>query len=155
MDKQEIEHKLDSYDKLVNEIQAKIEIMEKLKTDIQSQLAEAEKSKLGHGDFGIDEDTKESILIAPSQLPAHPMMSYNDETQPCGEVRDGRHVTRGIIKFGNIFDLMKEWGEDLEEFDVGGRHFKIYPEDPDSFLQIEEIWHKLGRMIFTRKRKQG
>ncbi len=151
MDNQEYKARLESCAERIETL------LKNVRKDIDEadKMYEAEKSKLGHGDFGLwkfrpTNDPKKAIYIDKHQTKD---TIYTDKDEWCTNASDDDG--RELIKFGNIFDLMKEWGEDLEEFDVGGRHFKIYPEDPDSFLQIEEIWHKLGRMIFTRKRKQG
>ncbi len=147
MDKKEIEHRLEQAKKDRMGINDNI-------CWLKEQLAEAEKPKLGHGDFGISKRGNFIAIKSKSPDHHHGVEPFYEDCWSDGHLYTERNPNDFIV-FGNIFDLMKEWGEDLEEFDVGGRHFKIYPEDPDSFLQIEEIWHKLGRMIFTRKRKQG
>lgn len=135
MEKQEIEHKLEQA--FVDKDAIGDHIIK-----LQKELREAEKPELRHGDFGYSGK--------------HPRIVLNNKKLATGfYIIDDNESDRPTVIYGNIIDLIKEWGEDLEEFDVGGRHFKIYPNDPDSFLQIEEIWHKLGQLIFTLKRKQG
>ena len=117
------------------EIQAKLHNYEERLNDVageierlREQLAEAEKPKHRHGDFGFD-DT-----------------------------------------IGNIFDLLKEWSEDLERFEikVAGRgtlemklsdkrlefSMPVFQYATATLPEAEEIWHKLGQMIATLKRKK-
>ncbi len=152
MDKKELEHQIKNYTLIK-------ECAEERLAELLPQLAEAEKLKPEHGDFGI-EDLEDggfpTVIIRETQFGDPSILRSIRETHSCNSSnRTHPRYSHSYAIYGNIFKLMEEWGKDLEEFDVGGRHFKIYPGDPDSFLQIEEIWHKLGRLIFAYKRKQG
>jgi hypothetical protein len=152
----------------IEEIQKEIDqnaddrrVLERVKNECTARIAElvrqkaeieAEKPKLRHGDFGITNSGHYRAFLSE-------FVKGYDWGKPTGDHKEyseiGVMADEDFTVFGNIFDLMEGWGEDLEEFNVGGRHFKINPGDPESFLQIEEIWHKLGALIMTHKRKQS
>ncbi len=162
MDKQEIEHKLEQT------IKNRATICKGFTEEIgnlQEQLAEAEKPKLRHGDFGVEkckECTYPRLITNPASVTG---LTVSNEY---GEIPPGNKIT---TVFGNIFDLLKEWSEDLEKFEVAGDcgvlNGAITSNNKDLWLkissgstvftleQIEEIWHKLGREIATLKRKQS
>jgi hypothetical protein len=81
----------------------------------QKAEIEAEKPKLRHGDFGIDKQG--NLKVA--------MNDWSNRLSSVGSASfaiDAEYgqATLPEVIFGNIFDLMKDWGEDLEEFNVGG-----------------------------------
>lgn len=157
MNKQEIEKEINLCKTIIDFADAELmkivrESARENLVKLQAQLAEAEKPKHRHGDFGVNEDGNERIVLF-----------QNGEN---GGRRDdygqlGVHSDTDITIFGNIFDLMKDWGEDLERANIdgfvleicgdriviGGRRFFID--------QAEKFWHKLGQMIATLKRKQS
>ena len=140
MNKEKIQAKLHNYEERLKDVVNEIE-------RLREQLAEAEEPKIRHGDFGYFKDRTPRICI---------MDSIYDKEGRCGKSCDTEYYS--II--GNIFDLLKQWSEDLDRTDIdgfvleicgdriviGGRRFFI--------KQAEEFWNKLGSMIATLKRKQ-
>ena len=134
--------------------------------------AEAEKPKLRHGDFGIwngpkdDEgwNTQEFIhLLSGGKLrPADNIEYYAKQTSE----------ERNYIILGNIFDLLKEWSEDFERFDIPkstcnggsltinirGGYIEFWVADEictTIFSEAYEAWCKLGHALMFLKRKQS
>jgi hypothetical protein len=156
MNKEEIQAKLHNYEERLKDVAGEIE-------RLREQLAEAEKPKLRHGDFGINKANNARIVL----------FQFGDSNS--GKRDDfgpiGIHSNTDIEPFGNIFDLLKEWSEDLEEFEGAGDcqvlNGQITSNNKDIWLKIssgstvftleqaEKIWHKLGQMIATLKRKQN
>ncbi len=130
--------------------------------------AEAEKPKLRHGDFGIT--TKERteaggfVTIQSRPYSGAPEPYFKDGLSDGGEYAK-KHPEDYTI-FGNIFGLLKEQSVDLTFFAFDVHHCEIntvdFPHAPIHFAgnwhtlsEIEEIHHKLGRVIATLKRKQS
>ena len=163
MNKQELEHKLDELEELFAITKTNIEAMDLMIAELHAQLAEAEKPKLRCGDY-ITSDG-EAIIIAPSQLPAFPMTSYNERGMACGKVEDGIHSTRHIQPLGNIFDDLKALAEPLEEFEYKGySHGKKIKFEDDGGIDLGSLRRikkedipafilKLRRMEATMKAK--
>ena len=152
MDKAEIEHKLEQAKADKFEINKQVQILE-------AQLREAEKPKLRHGDFGYSGSTEFPRLVLDKNRLAHSFRVF--ESTPHDEP---------TVILGNIFDLLKEWSEDLGEFKIdqtkgGGGNIKICIDSrfidfwvagkicTTKLSEAEEIWHKLGQLIATLKRK--
>ncbi len=134
--------------------------------------AEAEKPKIGHGDFGITNAGHYRIFLSKC-------VEGFDWSKPVGGHQEYSEI--GVIGdenftfLGNIFDLLKEWSEDLKEayaedeasgIKIEGENIEIYfctgadCAKKDDYCryklsEAEEIWHKLGQMIATLKRKQS
>lgn len=137
------------------------------------QLAEAEKPKRRHGDFGIvPEGGWKRIRLFRSTdpcLPDKPDSGENEDYNPYGICN-----TEDFIKFGNIFDLMEDWGKPFVRYEKkcqGGNTLVIsqsfYVSDGIEFRinvggcyatasipEAEEIWRKLGHAIIELKRKK-
>lgn len=168
MDKQEIEHKLDSYDKLVNEIQAKIEIMEKLKTDIQSQLAEAEKPKLGHGDV-IEWANKQIEGVRIAWKSSEPSVFETFDSSGKRKSTASPNPVGNFTHYFNVFDLMEGWDKDFKKWESSPAYkdaiqIRIEMAEGGIFFgnsgnaatfelkDIIEIWKQLGHAIISAKR---
>jgi hypothetical protein len=135
-----------------------------------------DKPKLGHGDFG----NLDSYGAYAAVKCAHDISAKRGVILLVS--RDGLTTTPANEeiyinqwhKFGNIFDLMKDWSEDLTEFEktcanggtlrieiCGGkvqfciRAVNDYRYATASISQAEEIWRKLGQMIAYCKRTKG
>lgn len=141
--------------------------------ELLEQLVEAEKPKLRHGDFGIEDGKNPTMIVK----------EYNNWSGDLSSLCESFSVPQcnndpkehGYIIFGNIFDLLKEWSEDLEEWDtdqtasgmkIDGERIKIYfctgvdcTKENDYYdcnlSGAEEIWRALGREIATLKKKQS
>ena len=151
MNKEEIQAKLHNYEERLKDVAGEIE-------RLREQLTEAEKLKLRHGDFGYFVDGKARIDIADTMY---------DKDGRCGNSIDSEFYTI----FGNIFDLLKEWSEDLEHYTISPKYGGTIEFHPSlvkhksihlcvttfgthlTMVEAEEIWHKLGRIIATLKRK--
>ena len=154
MTKQEIQAKLHNYEERLKDVAGEIE-------RLREQLAEAEKPKLRHGDFGINKANNARIVLF------HYGDSDSGKRDDFGPI--GIHSNTAIEPLGNIFDLLKEWREDLEEFEkkvAGNGTLKMSLSEKRlefsmpqlqyataNLAEAEEIWHKLGQMIATLKRK--
>ena len=154
MDKKEIQNKLEQAKVDKFEINKQVQVLEQ-------KLREAEKPKLRHGDFGLDYAKNPCIRI---RLPGKTTIAVADKDRTYGN--DVGVVAIPKIIIGNIFDLLKEWSEDLEVWERPTGHnkfvFKICGCTIDfhtnsycsfNLPEAEEIWHKLGQMIATLKRK--
>jgi len=140
-----------------------IEQSKKAIIDLEAQLAEAEKPKLKlkHGDFGLNEDGDLRLVIEKTNnvLTLAGCCSLGNCADTLEEMRKN-----GII-LGNIFDLLKQWSEDLTYFEFDVHEYKIDPKQRfapikvagtwHTLVEAEEIWHKLGQLIATLKRKQS
>jgi len=166
MEKREIKHKLEQarMDRDLAHIQANKEI-----DRLEAQLAEAEKSKLRHGDFGLNKNGKERITVFHSGEDG----GGRDDYCSIGIVNDS-----DITIFGNIFDLMKDWGKNFKnvvlENSYDSRVFLIQKSllnERDIYLGTEdrgkrmgvyltkseayEIWLKLGHALAELKKKKS
>lgn len=127
--------------------------------ELLEQLVEAEKPKLGHGDFGVNKD------------------GFNRITFHTGKNRDD-YCSKGIVDdseitiFGNIFKMMEGWGKPFEDWqsevtNLGDkRRITIGKLGKDIFMGTSgdsgcysskvayEIWCKLGHAIIELKRKK-
>ena len=130
-------------------------------------LREAEKPKLRHGDFGINEAGSSRIaLFQNGTTAAGKNLGLRDDYCPTGIVNDS-----DITIFGNIFDLLKEWSEDFEDWEskpayenaiqiiietkFNGIFFGNSGNGATFNLEnITEIWRKLGHAIAHLKRKK-
>ena len=128
------------------------------------ELAEAEKPKRRHGDFGIkiinEKEHYRRLIVNPANTTG--LELYNEY----GEVPPDHHAID--IKFGNIFDLMKDWDKDFEGFEIkvyqGGQfNIKIIDGDIQFYLsghatanlsEAKEIWKQLGHAIISAKRSK-
>lgn len=162
MNKKEIQNKLDqaNYDR---------DTLTENILELQKQLAKAEKPKLRHGDFGVE--THPFVVIEQASLYGSPKAFYSDQS---GQIEANKNMSYSLC-LGNIFDLLKKWNEDLEEFEIKGAGeallkariacdrksfiFTLYDGSKSSPIVIsipaEEIWHKFGQLIATLKKKKG
>lgn len=133
---------------------------------LKEQLAEAEKPELGHGDFGIvPKGGWKRIRLFRN---AEPDRGENRDYNPYGICN-----TEDFISFGNIFDLIKDWGKEFDratiEVDYHKRKIVIEKSKPTEGIfmatageigvhlaisEAEEIWRKLGHAIIELKRKK-
>lgn len=131
--------------------------------ELLEQLVEAEKPKLRHGDFGLctRKDSKGGIVVINKRL-GNPEPYFEDGL--CDGCNYTKKYPDDYIIFGNIFDLLKEWSEDLEEFIYAGVDFAMRKNSLVIDINGEsqtitgtdsqmEMWCKLGRLIMTLKRK--
>lgn len=144
MNKQEIECKLEQAICIRDSINRQI-------LEFESQLAEAEKSKLGHGDFGLwkfrpTNDPQKAIYI---DRHGTKDTIYTDKDEWCTNASDddGSKLT----KFGNIFDLMEGWDKDFKNVvmknSYNDRVFLIQKSllaEKDIYLGTEDLGHKMG-----------
>lgn len=151
MNKQEIQNKIDQAKTDKQAINKNLQVLEKL-------LRKTEKPKLKHGDFGTNKEGDSRLVIKKTNdvLTLAGCCKLGMCVETVDEIRE-----KGFI-FGNIFDLLKEWSEDLDRTYIDGFALAIGRFCSDkiviggrSFLieQAEEIWHKLGQLIATQKRK--
>jgi hypothetical protein len=158
MNKQEIENKLEQAIKDRQGINDNI-------LWLKEQLAEAEKPELRHGDCGLvwDEGEKEKpsrFVVTNHKGNLHWCRhSGLPSLIPLFHLTDYKYTI-----LGNIFDLLNEWSEDLERFEFDVHEYEIRPYVQSyapikvagnwhTLAEAEEIWHKLGQMIATLKRK--
>ena len=153
MNKQEIQAKLHNYEERLKDVAGEIE-------RLREQLAEAEKPKLRHGDWWFTQGCHPCVRVFMKELKARDCVALTD----CLITNLGSEY-KGEPILGNIFDLLKEWSENLEYFEFDVHHCEIntieFPHAPihiagnwHTLAEAEEIWHKLGQMIATLKRKQ-
>ena len=166
MSKEEIQNKIDS-------ISADRDALERTRNKLAGdialllrQLAEVEKPKLRHGDFGYRKDGAPRVALS------NVCGGKVDRRVGCGSIFSISEFRGEMSVLGNIFDLLKEWSEDLIDFKAicnrHNREFYAQIEDNEITLQTggdkgewcwatlaeaEEIWHKLGRVIATLKRR--
>ena len=164
MNKEEIEHELARARAAETTIKNNI-------IELLEQLVEAEKPKLRHGDFGIV-NRKGFYLNDSSRTKVKPinMPVFEYENQSYDSYHSD-YDNREVV-FGNIFDLMKDWGKDLEEWEskpayqdaiqiimevkFNGIFFGNSGNAATFDLEsITEIWRKLGQEIATLKRKSS
>jgi len=111
----------------VEELKYKIKVHEgaiALSTDIlvslRAELAEVEKPKLRHGNFGIG--------CSGSGDPHYRIVLNENVWNELGYKNPPGREKSEDIWLGNIFDLLKEWSEDLGEYEKkckGGNTLKI------------------------------
>ena len=156
MNKQEIQAKLYNYEERLKDVANEIE-------RLREQLAKAEKPKLRHGDFGMWKGTNYGFVVDKSEkdeIYTHLLWKSNDLRN---QKRQDDMSLREVAILGNIFDLLKEWSEDLERFDFDVHEYAIDPINSHAPIKVagnwhtlseaEEIWRKLGQLIATLKRK--
>jgi len=149
MIKEEIEHKLEQAQKDMMGIKDNI-------LWLKEQLAEAEKLKPRHGNFGFGTTTDKWPILT---LESFDGKMFSAGRLSC-EIIGGETQNHPNPVFGNIFDLLKEWRENLERTSIDGFVLEICGDriviGGRRFLlgQAEEFWHKLGQLIMTLKRKQ-
>ena len=148
MNKEEIEAKLHNYKERLKDIAKAIE-------ELRDQVAKVEKPKLRHGDFGYCDE------------PCYPCIVLNDgKLATAFRVIDDDEPDRPTVIFGNIFDLMKGWDKDFEEFTLDVNHYSINPSDfAHAPVHIAGNWHTeaeaykfwcdFGQMLMTLKRKKN
>jgi len=158
MNKAEIERRIKRYELVM-------ECAEENLNDLNIQLcdlAEAEKPKIQHGDFW--ETNTGGVISIGSGL-------NREDYNKFGEI--GSYLKPDDI-LGNIFNLLEEWSEDLEEYKNTGWgtgmleviirseqsalnkliEFRIQNSSATFTLpEAEEVWRKLGQLIATLKRK--
>lgn len=160
MNKQEIEHKLEQARKDERAINDNI-------IKLLEQLAEAEKPKLRHGDFGIEDGKFPTVILQENQFGDLSNLRSIREGHSCSSSNKTRpEYHHSYTIFGNIFDLMKDWGEGLEHFTLDVNHYSINPVDfAHAPIHIAGNWHTeaeaykfwcdFGQMLMTLKRKQS
>lgn len=143
--------------------------------DLKAKLAEAEKPELRHGDFGITIKERTSVnggfvAITDNQRSRDLEPYFKDGLSDGSEY--AKKNPNDYTIFGNIFDLMKDWGEkfgntwksengeDKQNIMVGttGREGIWLGTCGNSDTYSEEvayeIWCKLGHAIIELKRKK-
>ncbi len=176
MNKEEIQNKIDS-------ISADRDALERTRNKLTGDIAlllqliaESKKPKLGHGDYGLVWDEDETH---PSRFFISRHESILWWSRYCGlpSLTPLHHLTKyKYVIFGNIFDLLKEWSEDVEIYKKTGWgcgmlemriiskssapfkliEFRIKNESATfTSVEIDEIWHEFGKMNATLKRKQA
>jgi hypothetical protein len=165
MNKQELEAKLHNYEERLKDVAKAIE-------ETRKQLAEAEKPKLGHGDWWLTHGGK-CIRIF--------MKEHNHPQRDCVVLKStlitnigSSHDDEPIL--GNIFDMMKDWGKEFEEWEKDMKSIGIKVDDDiikiyacanavcskenrgwcpmDNWEEAYEFWCKLGHALMTLKRKK-
>lgn len=134
---------------------------------LKAQLAESKKSeseKLGHGDFGIASGGEPIIVVGDGKC-SHTYDKDKYEHYMRLDETNGRWCK--ATKFGNIFDITKDWGEDLEEFSYLDLNFKMEGNSLKISIGINRyqtitginiqmmVWLKFGQMIMTLKQKKS
>ena len=163
MNKAEIEKQIDRVNKIIDKLEPWLAEAITMKAELLSSL-EAEKPKLRHGDFGeIKWPGTDSIdhfaIMEQATLPGSPKAFFADQG---GQQKADSCMPDAII-FGNIFDLLKEWSEDLGDIYIHGIRLERSGVE-DIFIcadnkhlaltEAEDFWRKLGQKIATLKRKQ-
>ena len=152
MNREELEAKLKNYEERLKDIAKAIE-------ELRDQVAKVEKPKLRHGDFGYDGTG--SCLVAKRNN----ILEWYGSKSGAGEEATIKDFGR-IAVFGNIFDLMKGWDKDFEEFTLDVNHYSINPSDfTHAPVHIAGNWHTeaeaykfwcdFGQMLMTLKRKKN
>ena len=147
MNKTKIEHQINRYE-TVRECAE--ERLNELNIQLRD-LCEAGKPKLRHGDFGYCDE------------PCYPRIVLNDgKLATVSRIIDDDEPDRPTVIFGNIFDLMKDWGKDLGELEHG---YKIVPERSFKPIKIGgnwyetkeayDIWRWIGHALMELKRKEN
>jgi len=154
MNKAEIEEQIKSCELCRDLTEVKLE-------ELNHLLAEAEKPKLRHGEIVIS-SSGEYIYLAMEQNPP------SEKINIWGCTWHGEGFINGIVDKKNtyyktlninIFKILKEWSEDLEDTYIDGFHLRISGNTivlggrPFVIEQSEEVWHKLGQLIASLKRK--
>lgn len=159
MDNEEIQREIDS-------ISADRDALERTRNKLTGDIAlllqqiEAKKPKRRHGDFGFDNNSFGRLSLKGIR---NQMFSAGSG---CCYDQDRGDKQHPKLIFGNIFDLLKEWSEDLEHFEFDVHKCEIntveFAHAPihiagnwHTLAEAEEIWHNLGRVIATLKRKQS
>ena len=163
MTKKEIQHKLEQAQKDKNGILDNITELKRQFNDILLKELEAEKPKLRHGEIVVS--PKGCYYVAMEQnLPTDCLDIW------AAEPRIGESFINGVVKktdpyyksIGiNIFDLLEEWGEDLEEREVAGIRISVRSdcifvgEYRLSTQEKQELfWKTIAQEYFTLKRKE-
>ena len=155
MNKEELEHKLEQAKTNSFEINKQVQQLEK-------QLRDVEKPKLRHGDFGIDTDDEKGcgsfIVMEQSTLFGTPKAFFENQM---GRINADESMSSDL-RLGNIFDLLKEWGEDLEEREVAGIRISVrndcifVGEYRLSTPEKQELfWKTIAQEYLTLKRKEN
>ena len=145
MNREKLEAKLRNYEERLKDVAKAIK-------ETREQLDE--KPKLRHGDFGYD--SVGSCLIT----------KRNQVLEWCGANSGaGSEVANKedrITIFGNIFDLMEGWGEDLGGLEPGygiipQRSFKPIKIGGNWYEKEEayDIWRWIGHALMKLKRKEN
>ena len=163
MNKQEIEEQIKQASAEREAITDKLIELKQQLFDIL--LAEPEKPKLRHGDFGLEENNSPTIILRETQYGDPSDLRSIREGHSCqSSNRTKPEYCHIYLILGNIFDLLKEWSEDLEEFTYAGVHFRMKGRVLEISIHDEmmtitglesqmEAWTKFGRLIATLKRK--
>lgn len=155
MNKQETKRRLNCLEADCKNLGTEISIL-------KATLAEPEKLKLEHGDFGINKS--DLLWLAVRTMTDEVKVEVFWYNSACPSGLDNNDFISS--RLGNIFDLMKDWGEDLTHFELDVHKYKIDTRDfahsPihiagnwHTLAEAEEIWRKLGQMIMTLKRKEN
>lgn len=162
------------------EFEAKLHNCEERLEDVTKSIKEAgerlaklvEKPKLRHGDFGLDDELY--VVVSQKTLLGSPKAIF---ASTAGLINADESMSSDTC-FGNIFDLMKGWGEPFENITLKSsyedRKFLIQTSlltTRDIYLGVEErgkrmgvyltkaeaykIWCKLGHALMELKRKEN
>ena len=140
-------------------------------------LCEAEKLELGHGDFGYVWDEGEKEKPSRFVVTNHKGGLYWSRHSGLPSLIPLVHLTEHKYTIlGNIFDLLKEWGEPFEEYlknnsamgiQIDDDHIMFFActggkgcnkENDSCYYQIESaerFWRSLGHAIVELKRKKN
>lgn len=148
----------------------RIKIIKREAHRLQEIIDAPEKPKLRHGDcWWSDSDNSINIFMEEFNPPHRKCVAL-----PYALITNIGSGYNGKPILGNIFDLMKDWNKDLTNFEKsvrGGGMLRICQDvllgngiefyipggmtASASLSEAEEIWHKLGQMIATLKRKEA
>ena len=120
----------------------------------------AEKPKLGHGDFGLDDEPY--VIVSQKTLPGSPKAIFAST----GGLINADESMSSDTRLGNIFKMMEGWDEEFKEFTFDVHRIEINTVDfahaPIHIAgnwhtsdEAYEIWLKLGHTLAEPKKKQG
>jgi len=143
----------------------RIKIIEEEDHELQRIIDTPEKPKIRLGDFGIVPRGENKQASRPVLADSQDLTDWGYWLDENGDDSCRYDSANGekITNTGNIFDMLKEWSEDLTKFMVDNDRFELDLKDAKNPFMIrgawfaqseaEEIWQKLGQMIATLKRK--
>lgn len=174
--KEEIQKEIDQIGADKKALQRTIDSLTGDIAGLLKQLAEAEKPKLGHGDFGILDDYGPYMAVGCAsdfQVKRNEILLASSGGLTPTPANEEVFLNQWHF-FGNIFKIMEGWGEPLGKYEKkcrGGNTLiisrsHIAPSAAIEFRinkngcyatadipQAEEIWCKLGHLLMTLKKK--
>lgn len=139
-------------------------ILKNIRKDIDEadKMFDDKKPELRHGDFGMYKSGNGWIVLRRNES----FIEIFGSSSGSGSNAEskGSGLTPADV-LGNLFDLTKGWHEPLERFTADVHTYKIdmsFRQAPilvagnwHTLAEAEQIWHKLGRLIATFKRKEN